>query len=97
MTRTFSIAIAFATLVVASTTASAQESARDARPRVGAFWSANFASVSLTPAVEGVTGRQWVGGGLTVEVPMTPRQSVEARAYWNRRGARLPVPGTTGY
>lgn len=80
-----------------STVARAQEPARPDRVSAGAFWSANFSSVSLSPTVDDVKGRQWIGGGLTLEVPFGQMWSIEARAFWNRRGARLPVPGTSGY
>lgn len=78
--------------------AHAQEAARPDRVSAGGFWSANFATVSRSPDVEGVEGRQWVGGGLTVAIPFGPVWSLDARAFWNRRGARLPVvQGTTGH
>lgn len=98
MSRKTLVALLVSGIVIESATlAHAQESARPDRPSVGAFWSANFSSVSLAPAVDGIKGRQWVGAGLTLEVPFGPVWSIDARAFWNRRGARLPVPGTTGY
>lgn len=76
---------------------SAQDRSPERRVSVGAFWSANFASVSLVPDVTDVTGKQWVGGGLSLDVPLGRVWSLDGRAYWNRRGARVSIPGTGGY
>lgn len=84
-------------LCCAAVPVSAQERSPERRVSPGAFWSANFASVSLAPEVDGVKGRQWVGGGLSLEVPLGRVWSLDGRAYWNRRGARLPIAGTGGY
>lgn len=81
----------------AASPVSAQEAGPARRVSPGGFWSANFASVSLAPDVDGVKGKQWVGGGLSVDVPLGRVWSVDGRAYWNRRGARVPIAGTTGY
>jgi Outer membrane protein beta-barrel domain len=62
---------------------------------IGGFFSANVASVAVNPSPGEVVSRQWEGGGATVDVPLTRLFSIDARAMWNRKGARLPVAGTS--
>lgn len=95
--KTFTMAFVVSAMFVATTSVFAQEAGPDRRVSSGGFWSANFASVSLAPDVDGVKGKQWVGGGLSIDVPVGGVWSLDGRAYWNRRGARLPIAGVTGY
>lgn len=95
--KTFAKVLVVSAMCAASTSVFAQEAGSDRRVSPGGFWSANFASVSLAPAVDGVKGKQWVGGGLSIDVPLGGVWSLDGRAYWNRRGARLPIAGVAGY
>lgn len=80
-----------ALMLAAAAIAHAQEPGPDPRPSAGAFWSANFSSVSLAPAADGVEGRQFQGAGVSVEVALTRGLALDGRVFWNRRGARLPT------
>lgn len=97
MTRSRIVSTIAALILAATTAAHAQETTERPQSSIGAFWSANFATVSFVPAVDGVTERQWLGGGLSLELSLGQAWSFESRAFWNRRGARLPVSGSNGY
>ena len=77
----------------ASAPAHAQSPASSQQPRVsiGGFWSANVATARYLPKPIAIDSRQWSGGGVTVDVPLGGALSLDARAMWNRRGARLTL------
>jgi hypothetical protein len=58
---------------------------------LGGFWSANVATVSYAPRPNGIEAQQWVGVGATGDVPMNQDVSLDVRAMWNRKGARLTL------
>jgi hypothetical protein len=78
-------------VLVSSTSARAADAASTPQVSVGAFWSANLATVSSTPAPAATEARQWIGGGVTVDVPLGGRWSFDVRAMWNRKGATLTL------
>lgn len=100
--RNVGISLALVVLVGASRQAQAQDgTSTQPSPRVsvGGFWNANIANVAVSPSPGDVKARQWTGGGVTVHVPLSGIFSLDARAMWNRKGARLPVklPGASGF
>lgn len=98
MYRKILVAFAASGLVATSSPlAHAQEPGRPGRVSPAGFWSANFSRVSLAPSEDDIKGRQWIGGGVSIERPFGQVWSLDARTFWNRRGARLPVPGSGGY
>jgi Outer membrane protein beta-barrel domain len=92
------MSLACVLMVGASRQAYAQDkTSTPAHVSVGGFWSANVASVALNPSPGDVKSRQWEGGGATVDVPLSGILSIDARAMWNRKGARLPIAGTSAF
>ena len=98
--KTLGALLAFVMVAGASRQAYAQSgTAPHTAPHVsiGGFWGSNVASVALSPSTGEVGSHQWMGGGATVNVPLAGILSIDARAMWNRKGARLPIAGTTAF
>ena len=83
-------------LVCLATRAEAAD-ASSSRVSIGGFWTANLATVVSTPEPVATDSRQWNGAGATVDVPLGGRFSLDARAMWNRRGAKLTLASNTAF
>src|SRR5437899_10497472 len=59
------------------------------RISVGGFWIASMATVSYRPTPLDIASQQWNGGGATLDVAIGRRMSIDTRAMWNRKGAKL--------
>jgi outer membrane protein with beta-barrel domain len=64
---------------------------------VGGFWIANMATVSYSPAPVDITSHEWNGGGATVDIALGRHASIDARAMWNRKGAKLTLAANTAF
>lgn len=84
---------ALALVAVLAAPAHAQSSApgQPERVSIGGFWSANVATARYLPKPIAIASRQWNGGGVTVDVPIGASFSLDTRAMWNRRGAKLAL------
>ena len=98
MGRSKMLGVLLALVLVASASRQAYaQSGTAPHVSIGGFWSSNVARVALSPSTGDVGSRQWMGGGATVNVPLAGIVSIDARAMWNRKGARLPIAGTSGF
>jgi outer membrane protein with beta-barrel domain len=82
-------------LTVRSARADAANASSTPRVSFAGFWTANLATVASTPKPVATDSKQWNGGGASVDVPLGGRFSFDARAMWNRKGAKLTLASNT--
>jgi len=86
-------AVGFVVVLLGGVPAFAQSASPASMPHttVGGFWGANLASVAWTPRPPDVKSQQWGAVGGTVDMPIGRAVSIDARAMWNRKGAKLTL------
>lgn len=59
--------------------------------RIGGFIGANKAWVAAAPAPAKTASKEWTSGGATVDIQLSSHLSIDARAMYQRKGAKLSL------